>query len=199
MARRRSISDEQIIEAAKTVFFEKGYSGTTAEIAHAAGISEGTIFRRFENKRDLFLVALGIDREPSWFKAVDELVGVGDVRENLRVIMTMLYDFLRGLLPKVMCMFGSPVRAFELMSVDGQPPIPIRGQLKLLSFFEAELAAGRIRSGNSVAMARTVFGTLHSQAFMEVVGFDVVLPIALEVLIDQVIGYVLGPANCEGV
>ena len=46
----------QIIEAAASVFAEKGFPrATTREIAAAAGVSEGTIYNYFEGKADLLI------------------------------------------------------------------------------------------------------------------------------------------------
>ena len=54
MARTRTISDEQILDAAQAVFLEQGPQATTSAIADRAGISEGTIFKRFPTKQALF-------------------------------------------------------------------------------------------------------------------------------------------------
>lgn len=46
----------QIIQVAVELFVEQGYKGTTtAQIAEAAGISEVTLFRNFDSKREIFL------------------------------------------------------------------------------------------------------------------------------------------------
>jgi AcrR family transcriptional regulator len=46
---------KNIMETAKDLFSEKGYAAvTTKEIAKAAGVNEVTLFRHFENKRNLF-------------------------------------------------------------------------------------------------------------------------------------------------
>jgi len=46
---------EKIIDAAKVLFEKNGYSAaTTREIAELAGVSEVTLFRHFETKRNLF-------------------------------------------------------------------------------------------------------------------------------------------------
>lgn len=48
-------TSEKILEAAMRLFSEKGYkSVTTKKIAKEAGVSEMTIFRHFDNKRNLF-------------------------------------------------------------------------------------------------------------------------------------------------
>ena len=60
MARKPKSSEEnktrqeEILTAAVSVFSEKGYAGaTTSEVAKAAGVAEGTIFRYFKTKKDL--------------------------------------------------------------------------------------------------------------------------------------------------
>jgi AcrR family transcriptional regulator len=54
--RRATETKEEILEAAVEVFSKYGYSGsTTKKIAESAGISEGTIYNYFKNKRDLLL------------------------------------------------------------------------------------------------------------------------------------------------
>ena len=50
---------EQILESALTVFIEKGYNGaTTMDIANRAGISEVTLFRYFDSKKQIFMEAI---------------------------------------------------------------------------------------------------------------------------------------------
>jgi len=68
---------EEILDAAREVFCERGYEDTAvAEIAARIGVVEGTIFKYFENKRELLLKVLG-----NWY---DELFG--DYSQDLRGI-----------------------------------------------------------------------------------------------------------------
>ncbi|XJZ27208.1 TetR/AcrR family transcriptional regulator [Bacillota bacterium Lsc_1132] len=47
---------QRVLEAAISLFAEKGYASTsTSEIAKAAGVAEGTIFRHFGSKENLLL------------------------------------------------------------------------------------------------------------------------------------------------
>jgi AcrR family transcriptional regulator len=47
---------QQILAAALNIFSEKGFAqATTAEIARAAGVAEGTIYNYFHSKRELFI------------------------------------------------------------------------------------------------------------------------------------------------
>lgn len=60
--RSRKTAEERrqdILEAALKIFTNKGYNGsTTAEIARAAGVAEGTIFRHFATKKELLIAVL---------------------------------------------------------------------------------------------------------------------------------------------
>ena len=47
---------KQIVDSALNLFVEKGYKGTTTqEIAKSAGVSEVTLFRNFDSKKDIFM------------------------------------------------------------------------------------------------------------------------------------------------
>lgn len=59
---KRSIDKKnRIIEAAQRVFNQNGYFGTnTAEIAKEAGLSVGSVYAYFEDKKDILLACLNI-------------------------------------------------------------------------------------------------------------------------------------------
>ena len=51
-----TVRQEQILAAARKVFREKGYDGTTiADIVKEAGVAQGTFYLYFSSKRDAFL------------------------------------------------------------------------------------------------------------------------------------------------
>lgn len=62
LIRKKKTTEERrqdILEAALSIFTKKGYNGsTTAEIARAAGVAEGTIFRHFATKKELLIATL---------------------------------------------------------------------------------------------------------------------------------------------
>ena len=62
MARPPSISNQQILDAARAVFLAHGLAkASTVDIARRAGVSEGSIFNRFPTKDDLFRAAMDDD------------------------------------------------------------------------------------------------------------------------------------------
>ncbi|MGB9937121.1 MAG: TetR/AcrR family transcriptional regulator [Methanobacterium sp.] len=52
-------TEQKILDAALKIFAEKGYKGaTTRDIAAKAGVNDSTLFRKFENKKNLYDIIL---------------------------------------------------------------------------------------------------------------------------------------------
>lgn len=83
---------EKIIEAAKQLFSTKGYAATTTkDIASSAGISEVTLFRHFESKRNLFHCALHSTFETDLLLIFFEKELKYDLDEDLKKLAHYLY------------------------------------------------------------------------------------------------------------
>ncbi len=84
---------KNIMKAAKELFSHNGYAAvTTKEIAKKAGISEVTLFRHFENKRNLFNA---IVNEQMHFCNISSFIkneATYDVRHDLTIIATKMND-----------------------------------------------------------------------------------------------------------
>lgn len=95
----RSLSDrkkEEILGAAARVFAGKGYHRTLVdEVARAAGVGKGTVYRYFSDKEDLFfcIIDQGIDRLISAMKQASR--SGGSPRDSLRGIFEALAAFAR--------------------------------------------------------------------------------------------------------
>lgn len=84
----------QILESALNIFIVKGYNGsTTMDIAMEAGISEVTLFRYFDSKKQIFLEAI----EPILVRSLKEsLIASKDLEpmEKLRYILKERIKFI---------------------------------------------------------------------------------------------------------
>src|SRR4030095_4874175 len=58
MARRPTLTDDEILRRARSVFVERGYGARTRQIAAAVGLTWGAIALRFRDKRELFRRAM---------------------------------------------------------------------------------------------------------------------------------------------
>lgn len=82
---------EAIIAATRPLLYEHGRATTTRLIAEAAGIAEGTVFRAFATKEELFEAVLEAEFDPEPF--LDEIERIDpdlELRDRLIVFTTLL-------------------------------------------------------------------------------------------------------------
>lgn len=186
MARTKTISDEQILDAARRMFEEHGFAATTSQIADAAGVSEGSIFRRWNSKDELMIAALGI-RRPEWLDTVGAL-GESDreLEEQLTVLADQILDFFLEHLPKMTAMLscGIQMKRKFLRSNDA---LPVQGVKAVTNFFAEHRRAGRIRMTDPEVIARMFVASIHHYAFAEFAGLNEMMPIPRETYIRGIV------------
>lgn len=165
MARPRKITVEQILKAAQAVFLEKGFGASTNEIATRAGISEGSIFKRFSTKEDLFLAAMGMSKVSNLTQSISAMAGQGDLKANLKQIETEMIDFFQEMLPKMMMVRSKGLPIPAMIVGPGKAP-PVRLLKKLTAFFEEEMSLGRVRQDNPQTIAMLFMGSVTEYLFL---------------------------------
>jgi AcrR family transcriptional regulator len=86
LPREQRVGD--IIEAARAAFAEHGYeSASMSAIADRAGVVEGTIYKYFENKRDLLNRVLAHWYEGMLADEAQQLAGIAGTRNRLRYVI----------------------------------------------------------------------------------------------------------------
>ena len=171
MARPTTISRKQIVDAARAQFLSGGYGVSTSTIAAAAGVSEGSIFRRFPTKWKLFQAAMGMP-EPRLDELIGELDPATDPRERLFRIGSYLLELLRTVMPRVMMMWAQPaLDPLEALrkSKDAGPRVILE---TLTRFFGSELRRRRIRRHEPSVVARMFFSAMQSYVFFGMVGIN---------------------------
>jgi AcrR family transcriptional regulator len=202
MARPTSITDEQILKAARAVFLERGARATTADVARRAGIAEGSVFHRFKTKDELFIAAMRAEvEEPEWLCHLIAKVGRGDLRTNLEEAAMEAIEFFRRVIPlQIMSWSRDPksVVPRHLIGRGGDTP-PLRAIRRLASVFDAEMRAGRLRRHDPEIMARVFGGSLHHYAFFEILAqANAVLPLPAEMYVRGLVHLIwsgAGPAR----
>lgn len=91
----KSVTQANILEAALTLFSEKGYDAVSVEeIGAAAGVGHGTIFWHFQNKQNLY-VAVANHAGTAYQAYVHPAIDASEHPSDLPTIATLQYRFLR--------------------------------------------------------------------------------------------------------
>lgn len=94
-ADEKELRRQTILGAAKAVFSEKGYAGTTiADVARAAGLSYGTIYWYFDSKEDLFDALMDMGESSLRSRILDALdsAGPADLETALRTSVRATFE-----------------------------------------------------------------------------------------------------------
>ncbi len=171
MARPTVIQTATILDAARAVFLEKGITATSAEVAIRAGVSEGSLFKRFKTKGELFRAAMGVDIDalPSALLTLRDRVGKGAVEDNLVDVGILAIEAFQHIFPFMMMTWSNPkVPGCLPDSLNVADPPPLRAQRHIAAYLEAEIELGRIRAIEPKTLARAYMGALTSYVLSEV-------------------------------
>jgi AcrR family transcriptional regulator len=162
---------DAILDGALHVMQTRGLARTTTkEIAKAAGFSEATLYKLFDDKFDLFLCVLA-ERLPQVgvvSNGAESLAGTGSVAGNLHRIVVEMTSFYRAVLPVGMSIFSdSGLLARHRDAVRSRGPGPEVISEGVRAYLGAEQAAGRVGElapidGAALALA----GACMHQAFL---------------------------------
>jgi len=82
---RRSV---EIVDAARALFAEKGFDGTSiSDIAGSVGLADGAIYKHFVSKRALLFEVIRAFYEPVIDLASETVTGIPDIRGRLRYLI----------------------------------------------------------------------------------------------------------------
>jgi AcrR family transcriptional regulator len=170
MARPVTISDDQILEAARAVFTEKGPRATTAEIAERAGVSEGILFKRFGSKAGLHKVAMSSDIAGDWIRREMRAQAPLRTKKDFERFIRWQVEVLRNVAPVVIMAwsFRAHVGALpaDLAGPESAPLVAIRTLGEML---QAEMEAGHLAERDAQAIAQIMTGSAWYFVFLELV------------------------------
>jgi AcrR family transcriptional regulator len=161
----------QILMGAAQVFAEKGYhQATTKEIAKAAGVSEGTIYNYFENKRELLVTmvnAIGIQSVKS-IMADDP---PEDPKEFLTAVLKDRYQIAKEFGNRMAPIIAEMLTDEEMReTVYNQIAMPIAGYVE--NFVQTNIEAGRFRQVDPVVATRYFVGGVFVNFALKLSGVD---------------------------
>jgi AcrR family transcriptional regulator len=166
--RRKDERPAEILEAALTVFAERGYAATRMDdIARRAGVTKGTIYLYFESKEAVFrsLVSESIGATIGAATAAAESFdgsAVDLLRMVLRSIGTFVRESDRVVLPKI---FFAEAGNFPELAEFYRREVVDRGLGLLTSVIARGIARGEFRAVEPKHVARLCIGPLLVAVF----------------------------------
>ena len=161
-AQRRATTTRALLDAARSLFAEKGYHGTAAEeIVRRAGLTRGALYHHFEDKKDLFRVV--VDEMEG---EIDEEIEAAERAQSglPEAVMAGYRAFVDAVLdPEMRRTFfldGPSVLGWEWREIDARHAVG-----KIEEGLEALIAEGFVEPQPVGPLARLINGTLLEAAF----------------------------------
>ena len=196
MGRRPKVTREEVLAAARQVFAERGFEGTTlAAIALRLDISPAALLRHAANKEALFAAAMspapGEIRVPVEFLATVD--GAEDPRRVIRRIGEAIVPFLEE---KIDEQISRWMRSKALQEAPGfplpfdpevKPTPPQRLLARVEGYLNRAVAAGRLRLSDPQAAALLLIGCCHSYVTLHRIARIADPPLPLDRYLDTLV------------
>jgi AcrR family transcriptional regulator len=161
------IQRKAILDAAQELFMRYGLKATTAQVSRAAGVSEGSIFKYFKSKNELFMAALQVESvEMPWHKLLMDSVGTGDIRRMLELAGRQLLERLQIVIPHMVMIRSSGILLKGACSHGDVPPPIYHGRV-LAKYLRAEAKLGRLSVRAPESHAHAFIGALSHNVFCD--------------------------------
>ncbi|KAB8330766.1 TetR/AcrR family transcriptional regulator [Scytonema tolypothrichoides VB-61278] len=168
MPRNKTITDEEILAVARSLFLKEGVKASTRTLAKMAGISEAVIFQRFGTKEDLFFAAMVLP-EAQLESIFNVEPGKKQVSANLKSISLQIVSYFREVMPIFLSLISHP--SFDMQTFLQHHTMPaIQLSNKLTEYLNSEADLGRIHKDNVAAAASILLSHLHNLALSESIG-----------------------------
>lgn len=163
-AERSETTTEELVAAARQLFAEKGFAGTSIdEIVRSAGVTKGALYHHFKNKEDLFEAVYCREQ-----RLVEERVRVAAMKKRTAwgQLKAGCDEFLRASLDphtQQICMVDGPAVRGPARMVEIDEPESVR----LISMsLEKAMEGGELRKRPVMPLAQLLFGALCQGAMV---------------------------------
>ena len=197
MGRTPRVSREQVLNAARETFVDRGYEGATlAEIGSRLHVSAAALLRHAPTKKALFLAAMGqAEAEENLLplEFLERYTGEEDPRPILRRTGEVLIPFLEGRIREVVArwVYFKTIPGVGKLPLPFDPrrrPTPPQRNLRFLErYFRRARERGRMKFRDPRAAALAFLATLHSYVFLQHVMNVLEEPLPLAEYLDTVL------------
>lgn len=161
----------QILQGAAQVFAEKGFhKSTTKQIAKAAGVSEGTIYNYFSNKRELLFALINQVGLES-LRSIIMDAPPSNPRQFLKELLHNRYQLIATagpfIAPIMAEVFTDETLREELYEKLAQPLIS-----HLEEYFQSQIDSGLFRPINPMVITRALMGAMALSSAFKLTGLE---------------------------
>ncbi len=160
---------QNILEATERVIQSKGLARTTTkEIAREAGCAEGTLYKHFHDKEDIFLTVIQEHLPDFVLKVSEEIAGKRSLNANLQDIVLAAIRYYKQLIPLSVSLFAdSELIERHRKWMQEQNAGPQRIFERVTAYIEAEQRLGRIADSlDAFSVAALLLGPCHQYAYL---------------------------------
>ncbi|MEH2138236.1 TetR/AcrR family transcriptional regulator [Nostoc sp.] len=154
----------RILQAAQRLFASQGFDGTTTrDLAQAAGVAEGTLFRHFPNKKAILVEVATSGWVEILTDLLTELSEMGSYKAVAQVMRRRMWNFQKNADLMRVC----------FMEVQFHPDLRDRIQLEVITkmtdvgeaFFQTAMHKGIYRQGDAKLVAKVFLGMFAIAGF----------------------------------
>lgn len=167
MARRREVSDAEIVKAARKVFLEHGTQAPVTLVADALGVSSATLFVRMGSKRRLIAAALWPPDPPVLGLLEHGVVTESPVERQLLDIVAALARYTDAEIPATFTLYAAGLRARP--GEDFSDATPARLRRALAKWLRKAVRRERLACAPRTA-AELILGALEARAMHAFIG-----------------------------
>lgn len=159
-------TSEKIVDAAMALIRDKGYVATTTkEIARLAGVNECTLFRKFENKKDIVLQ--GVNQAKWRANVTPDIFGsvTWDLQTDLEMFMRSYMDRMTPDFVNLSIGLRAPQLYEDTKDFIMKVPQAFLSEFK--QYLEAMYEKGKIVQGDFEALAMAFFSATFGYVFLK--------------------------------
>jgi AcrR family transcriptional regulator len=164
MARPRQVTDEQILDAARAVFVERGPGVPVAQVARRLGVTQAALFQRLGSKEQLLAAAFAAAAPPALRTFALGPAAGRPVTEQLVELLAGLAGFFARVLPGLVVLRAAGLPTHRTRRGQLPPPLAIRAALA------GWLRRARPELPDPEAVSEALLGALEARAFNRHVG-----------------------------
>ena len=157
-----------LIEAARALFSERGFHGTTTkQIAAAAGVTESLIFRHFETKETLYRAVIDDyvenSRRPDWYDNIRGFMAGNADAELIRALISFVIEAYRSYPVMQRLVLFAILEGYH-QEADRACHLPKALQTQVITYLRRRQKEGFLQPMDPAAMFHIIFGMARSYA-----------------------------------